>query len=302
MHVYPSIRSLKTMQLQILLFTALIAAATAIISFNYNNQTAWGDIEGSVCTTGREQSPIDIRTSQLTESDETIDLVLEGWNLVREGTFANEGGHTVQFTPNNNEPNATTINHQGTYVVQQIHMHWGENSSVGSEHRIDGKQTALEIHFVHRRTSGPNDTRNALTVVAIMAVAGGEDADADVWSDLNVLEVQEEDAETEVTLRYSDLLPSADLSYYYYEGSLTTPLCTEIVQWFVLKERITVPQTFLQQLRTVSTEDGTPLVLNYREVQDTNGRDVVMHASSATSLKSALLSFVILVAATFLFV
>lgn len=292
------------MQLQILLFTALIAAATSIISFNYTDQAAWGDIEGSVCTTGTEQSPIDIRTSQLTESDATIDLILEGWNLTREGTFANEGGHTVQFTPDNDEPNATTTNHQGTYVVQQIHMHWGEDSSVGSEHRIDGQQTALEIHFVHRRTSGPDDARNALTVVAVMAVAGGEDADDDVWRNLRASEVQESEAETEATLRYADLLPSANPSYYYYEGSLTTPLCSEIVQWFVLKERITVPQSFLEQLRMVMTEEGTPLILNYRDVQDRNGRDVVLHATanSAMPVNSALVSFVILVAATILFI
>ena len=292
------------MQEQIVLFAALIAAATAVVSFDYDNQTAWGDIPGSVCTTGTEQSPIDIQTSQLKENDATIDLMFGGWNLAREGMFANEGGHTVQFTPNGDEPNATTVNHQGTYVVQQVHMHWGENNLVGSEHRIDGQQTALEIHFVHRRTSGPDDARNAFAVVAIMAVAGAEDAVDNVWSDLNVLEVQEYEAEAEAMLRYADLLPAAgDLSYYHYEGSLTTPLCSEVVQWFVLKEPITVPQIFLQQLRMVTNEEGSPVLFNYRDVQDTNGRDVSLHltTSSALSVTPALLSFAMFVVITFLF-
>lgn len=259
--------------------------ATGDFEFDYSNQTAWGDIPGSVCTIGVRQSPIDILTSELRDGDDLISLKLFGWDRDREGQFSNSKGRTVLFTPNSDEPDATTENHQGTYFIQQFHMHWGPTDNVGSEHRIDGNQVAAEIHFVHRRTSGPDDAGNAFAVVGVMAVADDDAELAGIWSSLDVSAVKEYDASTDVTVRYEDLLP-IDLSYYYYEGGLTTPLCSELVQWFLLREPIKIPSAFLEQLRMVErTSSGEPLLNNYRDTQQLNGRSVMTYNSAAAVAK-----------------
>ena len=66
-----------------------------------------------------------------------------------------------------------------------------------------------------------------------------------------------------------------NLSYYYYNGSLTTPPCSEVVQWVLLQNSVRVPEAFFDALRlTPKNANGTALELNYREDQPLNGRQV----------------------------
>ena len=65
-------------------------------------------------------------------------------------------------------------------------------------------------------------------------------------------------------IKYTDLLPQ-NRDYYHYEGSLTTPLCDETVQWFVLKHPIRVPGAYLDDLRKVEENaQGDFLTFNFR--------------------------------------
>ena len=82
------------------------------------------------------------------------------------------------------------------------------------------------------------------------------------------------------TVNFYDLLPSYR-SYYYYEGSLTTPNCNEVVQWFLLEETISIPSAYLAQLREVEeNEEGDRLTFNYRSTQDLAGRQVSRYPAS----------------------
>ena len=72
----------------------------------------------------------------------------------------------------------------------------------------------------------------------------------------------------------ADLLPK-NLDYYFYEGSLTTPDCDEIVQWFVLKQTISVPAAYLVQLRNIEMDEaGNSLTFNFCAPQDLNCQTV----------------------------
>ena len=90
--------------------------------------------------------------------------------------------------------------------------------------------------------------------------------------------IQEFKSTTPVSgFRFDSFLPK-NLDYYYYEGSLTTPPCSETVQWFVLKERITVPGAYLEQLREVEEDkEGDLLEFNFRMPQALAGRVVLEH-------------------------
>ena len=269
-----------------LLAASLTVASAATGSFDYTNQTAWGDISAT-CATGMRQSPIAITSDDAVKGDELIDLSLTGWDVVREGSF-NNTGTSVKFTPKAGESTARTTNHEGVYELQQFHIHWGATDDVGSEHVVDNVPASAEIHFVHRKNSGQDDAGNALVVVGVMAVVDEDATISGVWNDLNVTGVQNFKGATNISVRFNDLLP-ANLSYYYYEGSLTTPDCSEVVQWFLLTETITIPQAYLVQLRTVQhNAGGNPLTSNYRETQDLNGRTILMHSPGSSGVKPLL--------------
>ena len=61
---------------------------------------------------------------------------------------------------------------------------------------------------------------------------------------------------------FGKLLPR-EFDYYSYEGSLTTPPCTEGVRFFILKTTVNVAK---EQV------NSSPFKLNARPVQALNGR------------------------------
>ena len=268
---------------RLILLAAIVAVASAAAgSFNYEDQDAWANIPdaSSSCGSGRRQSPIEISSEDTAEGDDLIDLMLSGWDERRQGIFANTGT-SVKFTPDEGESVATTRNSVGMYNVLQFHMHWGQNDTVGSEHVVDDDPASAEIHFVHRKNSGPENAGDAYAVVGVMAVADDTEISG-AWSSLNVEDIEDSGGEANTSVRFSDFLPD-DLSYYHYEGSLTTPGCNEIVQWFLLQNTISIPKAYLEQLRMVQDEGGHNLTFNYRNTQDLNGRNVYRHPADGGS-------------------
>ncbi|CAG5128227.1 unnamed protein product, partial [Candidula unifasciata] len=73
----------------------------------------------------------------------------------------------------------------------------------------------------------------------------------------------------------SDLLPKCRrFDYYRYQGSLTTPPCSENVIWSVGIKRITISKQQIQRFRSLMDLRGQPVVDNFRSVQDMNSRTV----------------------------
>ncbi len=254
--------------------TAPRSAAMAHCKWNYFKQAEWSRLPGCVAG-GDNQSPVHIRTADVVKSEKLKPFKLTGWETAIDGTICNTG-HSVQFTPAARQPPATIQLHQGvSYTAQQFHFHWGEHHGEGSEHLVDGKQYDIELHFVHKKTaeSGAADAPDAFTVLAVF---GTEDNTTDgasgIWKQLSVPQHYGETIDIE-GIKLAELLPS-NLDYFCYEGSLTTPPCTEAVQWLVAKEPITVPRAFLEQLRGIEDEEKEHLCRNYRDVQPINKRKI----------------------------
>ena len=251
----------------------LVAGASASeTEFSYDAQDEWPGI----CVTGNEnrQSPINIVKEDVKKNSDLIDLQLIKWDEEMDGDFASNG-ENVQFNPDSPGV-AQTVNHLGTYSVQQFHMHWGEETGEGSEHRINGGQAELEIHFVQTK-DGETDTsaRDFISVIAVLADVDEHAPLTGPWEQLDVAAIQSFRSSTPVNgFGFDSLLPS-NLDYWFYEGSLTTPPCSEVVAWFVLQKRITVPRAFLDLLREVEEdEQGALLTFNFRDEQDLAGRIV----------------------------
>ena len=271
---------------QSLQYQTILSLCTLAICILYRS---FLDILTTFCITAR-QSPIDIITNNVREDESMTPLVFSStWSTPASfGSFINNG-HSVQFTLNGSSPTTTTGTPVGGYEVVQLHFHWGNQSGQGSEHRVDGMQDELEIHFVHSRVGGGSDPGQSNAVVGVFAKEDNTMTVSGIWQQLDPTQVpnsQDSIAVSGITL--SNFLPS-NRDYYYYEGSLTTPDCTESVQWFVLKNRIKVPSAFLATLRSgVQGADGTQLVYNFRDVQAINSRVVMTQSGSIVISGSAL--------------
>jgi len=283
---------MKLLQI-VLCFGCLIATTKATTLWNYTDQEAWESVSSWDCD-GAQQSPINVVISNLGRSSALIDLNLTYFDEEYDGNWTNTG-HSVQFIPDTTYDVPTVVNHLGTYELVQFHFHWGGSSTLGSEHQVNGRTYGGELHLVTRKTTGNVTDGDAYAVIGVLLESDSSLSLYGIWEHL-------EDAIPENYGDYTwleniapiDLLPD-DLSYYYYQGSLTTPGCSEIVQWFLLRNAVNVPRDFLETLRTmVNDEDGEVLEQNYRDTQPLNGR-LVMIQDNGSPLRQHNLSIILLV-------
>lgn len=263
-----------------------LGAAFAADDWTYENQDEWPNI----CVTNNtmRQSPINIITQDVQFNPSLIDLQMEGYDMEYDGVFTHQGIN-VRFIANTSQP-PTLQNHLGTYDFLNFHFHWGDATGRGSGHRVDSDQGELEIHFVHRKRG--QEEMHVGDYLSVIAVIAEVDEDAELtgpWLQLDPLEVLALDDTFPITgLRPGLLLPES-LDYYHYEGSFTSPPCYEIVNWFVLKERITIPGAYLEKLRMVQWRDtGEPIVFNFRMPQELAGRVVGTNSHAAAVVRPVL--------------
>ena len=141
--------------------------------------------------------------------------------------------------------------------------------------------------------------KSATDHFSVIAVLADVDASAQLsgsvpWEQLDASAIQECGSFIPISnFRFDSLLPES-LDYYYYEGSLTAPPCTESVNWFVLKDRITVPGEYLDQLRRIGRNtDGDPLPFNFRDAQDIGER--VVYSQILNPANAAIISLLMVV-------
>lgn len=226
---------------------AIPAIATPIWSYEGTSDPGhWSELQSdySLCATGQSQSPINLRSQDLSSNHETLNVDYHSSPLDEVNN-----GRTV--TVNYAAGNTLTVNNQ-TYELVQFHFH------APSEHRINNKSSAMEMHLVHKNAA------NELAVLGVMIQPGAANPLLDeIWE--NMPAVEEENAPNlEIDVR--SLLPR-DRSFYHYQGSLTTPPCSESVNWAILKQPI---QASRQQISTFKSRFHA----NARPVQALNNRSI----------------------------
>lgn len=184
----------------------------------------WGTLSQSfaACGEGRAQSPVDIVTAVAGSVTRPVELRVRPAALkIAHHTHVADGinnGHTIQI----NYPGGDTLTlGEDAYALVQYHFH------NPSEHTVDGRHSPMEMHLVHRSTSG------MLAVVAVLIQEGVQNAAFEpIWSNLPKQKGQEAHYPS-VDVDVDALLPSVRTSYRY-DGSLTTPPCSEGVRWIVM--------------------------------------------------------------------
>ena len=160
-----------------------------------------------------------------------------------------DNGHTIQV---NYAPGSWIDIGGARYDLVQFHFH------KPSEEKIDGKAHAMVAHLVHKNAEGK------LAVVAVLLDGGGANAMIDsIWKNLPK-EKEKQVVVAETTVDASALLPK-EHAYYTFQGSLTTPPCSEDVKWLVLKAPTKVSDG------EIATFAGI-YPMNARPTQPLNGR------------------------------
>lgn len=217
----------------------------------------WGKLSPvyALCDKGKKQSPINIINSnaesgihwnfnykksplKITHNEHVDDIV--------------DNGHTIQVTV---EEGSTFILKGRTYHLKQFHFH------TLSEHTLEGKHFPMEIHFVHQSDSGQ------FAVVGVFVEEGKENENI-AKIVLNLPEKRGDTKEMkDVDLALQFHLPKTNEAYHYL-GSLTTPPCSENVEWLVFKHPIQASQEQISAITNKIGPNNRPLQkLNKRKVQ-----------------------------------
>ncbi len=208
----------------------------------------WSEIDPAyeMCTKGVNQSPIDLKG--FIEAD----LAPITFHYTGLATEVVNNGHTIQA----NYTAGSTIEVAGKiFQLKQFHFH------SPSENTINGQSFPLEAHFVHAAEDG------SLAVVSVLFQIGEENkALARLWKQMP--HKAGEKAAMASQVRARDLMPE-DRDYYRYNGSLTTPPCTEGVLWLVMKQPLTVSKTQVEDFVRVMHH------YNNRPVQPVHARAVL---------------------------
>jgi carbonic anhydrase len=232
----------------------------------------WGDIGFPTCSRGTRQSPVNIETSAATRvGGPPLRLRYAASDV----TLANTG-HAVEGQIPAGVSNTLRVGSE-QYELTQYHFH------APSEHAIDGVRADVEAHFVHANSAGdtavvgvlyrigprPNKAlgrilRSASATTGV-AVELGRANPAKMFRGIKAIRMKAGGA-----LRVR--------SFHAYDGSLTTPACTEGIRWSVLAEGGHVSSRAVAHLHEVIAQfpdnDGYPN--NNRPLQPLNGR-VVKH-------------------------
>lgn len=222
--------------------------------WSYSGDTGpshWGELAPgyAACSKGSEQSPVNL-------------------DLTAAGAAAPRGKPLIQY-----KPTAFTVAHTG-YTIQanaesrdnwlildrdpyrlvQFHFH------APGEHELNGRPYAMELHLVHK------NGRGRLAVVGVLIEEGqAQEALAELWS-LLPREITKRDIPLTHPIDLNKLLPR-DRTSLRYDGSLTTPPCTEGVQWIVFKEPIRMSKEQILAFQSIFGD-------NHRPVQPLNGRRI----------------------------
>lgn len=207
----------------------------------------WGELDAAnkVCAIGSQQSPVDIAATVKSQ----LPALKPAWGKTSD-TIVNNG-HTIQL---NFAEGSTLKLGDTTYKLVQVHFHHP------SEHLIDGKNFPMEAHFVHRADSG------GLAVVGVLMAEGKPNAAfSKIVATMPATEGPAVKADTNI--HPAELLP-AKLGYYRYPGSLTTPPCSETVEWLVLTDPVQVAAADVAAFAKLYP-------MNARPVQKSNRRYVL---------------------------
>lgn len=217
----------------------------------------WGTLSPvyALCAEGKAQSPINIaKTDAKGGASWKFDYKTTSLRIAHNEHMDDiiDNGHTIQVTV---DEGSTFTFGDKSFDLKQFHFH------TPSEHTVDGQHYPMEMHLVHQSGDG------SLAVVAVFIQEGKTTNQNFAKIIANLPNGKGESKHiTDANLELKVHMPKDNYAYHYV-GSLTTPPCSENVQWLILREPLSLSK---EQIEAFSSRIGP----NNRPTQAVNERTV----------------------------
>jgi len=245
----------------------------------------------------RRQSPVNIELPLTRYSTDLTPFDASLFDYTSANITYSNNGHTVGMLFDGWTIPAGMANLTDDYKAVNLHMHWGSNSTGGSEHTFNNEQTFAELHFVHYNTKYGSlgdavDKSDGLAVLGIMVRKQGTLDNPAFQQLLNPIMDDsvkyKDDAAVIPSISFGNLFPRSTSLYYRYLGSLTTPDCLESVTWTVFNDVIVISEAQADALSSKLYEykgdaaENRVMINNFRPVRPLAGR--LVHRSQLGGL------------------
>ena len=210
--------------------------------------TYWADLDPDykACGDGTEQSGIDLIDAR------SGDFGRIALSYTPEPFEVKNNGHAIEVAALKSEDTLALADSSNPdapltdYVLAQLHFH------APSEHTLNGKNYPVEVHFVHQAPDGK------LAVVGVFFEQGAANPTfAKIASKIPSQADQTNQMSSD--LNPEGLMPPLDGTAFRYDGSLTTPPCTEGVTWTVYKQPVTLSASQIEDLTSVYSDNARPV-------------------------------------------
>lgn len=225
-----------------------------------NGPEVWAQLspEYILCAEGKHQSPIDLVNPTPTKLPP---ITYEYYSTTSMNIQNN--GHTIEVA----YPEGSWIEVEGMrYQLLQFHFH------APSEHTVADKLFDMEMHLVHKSEDG------SLAVVGLLIKSGSHNSAFDpIWANLPAVpgetqHIEQVNVDLHLMLsangQVTDEAAQPFSNTYRYDGSLTTPPCSESVKWIVLSTPIEMSEAQISAFKAIIHDNNRP-------VQPLNGRELL---------------------------
>jgi carbonic anhydrase len=219
----------------------------------------------SLCANGKEQSPIDIPENFSKSNDKLVFryqsspawIIHDGSRILQIGTqqLDHRIAHGLEVNFHQDSANESVEFAGETYRLIEFHLH------TPAETELHKQSGPMEIHFIHQGNNG------RVLLVAVLIKGGAPNPELEKMIGQLPADSGKEYALT-AGINPANLIPAMNTGFYTFPGSLTTPPCTEGVQWIVMADTITASSA---QIVTLRKAMGQP---NARPVQPLNKRHI----------------------------
>lgn len=260
----------------VIYFVCVLIVAGTVGGWSYPDQDHWA----ALCQVGTQQSPIPLSYS-VSEYGDYPPFSMFGYEQNMSILLKNNGHSAeVRQKAGTHIPEISGGGLPEVYQLDHIHFHWK------SEHTIENYRFPLEMHLVHyvKRHGSTQEALKYPGGVAVVAVLF--DLSPDDVEDFDPLLAEIATLQTKLNVPdelggfvIKNYLPKDLAGFYRYNGSLTTPNCTEGIIWTVFTNTIPISKQQIQIFEKMHSDNDLILSQNYRTLQNINGRRIHLKVS-----------------------